>query len=217
VRHLGAEWGSRYHAAGGSTMAETRVVVPEPEAPRRTGRRGAPLRRGRTVHYTDAEWEAVREAAQQCGKAARRFVRDASLGALPTLETFRADAELIRELRRAGNALVRLAATRARERRAARGAPVGRRADRSPRSGSAAGSRSHPFAFTMINVQSSGKHFHGAPGLPLGAGARGGTGARGRGPPLETSRPMTPRSPPRSCVPPRPRANWSRNRCTRSS
>jgi hypothetical protein len=92
-------------------MAETQVVVPEPETPRRTGRRGAPLRRGRTVHYTDAEWEAVREAAQQCGKAARRFVREASLGALPTVETFRADAEVIRELRRAGNAIVRLAAT----------------------------------------------------------------------------------------------------------
>jgi len=92
-------------------MAETRVVVPEPEAPRRIGRRGAPLRRGRTVHYTDAEWEAVRESARQCGKAARRFIRDASLGALPTVETFRADADVIRELRRAGNAIVRLAAT----------------------------------------------------------------------------------------------------------
>jgi hypothetical protein len=92
-------------------MAETRVVVPDPEAPRRTGRRGAPLRRGRTVHYTDAEWEAVREAAQRYGKAARRFVRDASLGALPAVETFRADADVIRELGRAGNAIVRLAAT----------------------------------------------------------------------------------------------------------
>src|SRR5438128_762914 len=92
-------------------MSERNAVEQERDPYRHIGRRGGPLRRARTVHYTDAEWQAVREAARLCGKAARRFVRDTSLGALPNVPPLLANADLIRELGRSGNALVRLAVT----------------------------------------------------------------------------------------------------------
>ncbi len=68
-------------------------------------------RRPRLVHYTDAEWDAVKTAARLAGKPARRFVRDASLGTLRPVPPVMANAPLIRELGRVGTALVHLAAT----------------------------------------------------------------------------------------------------------
>jgi hypothetical protein len=93
-------------------MTESHPTVPV--APSRrvrpsVGRRGVPIRRPRLVHYTDAEWDAVKTAAQLAGKPARRFVRDASLGTLRPVPPVMANAPLIRELGRAGTALAQLA------------------------------------------------------------------------------------------------------------
>ncbi len=92
-------------------MSERNAVEQERDPHRHIGRNGAPLRRARTVHYSDVEWQAIQEAARLCGKAARRFVRDTSLGALPKVPPLLANAELVRELGRSGNAIARLAAT----------------------------------------------------------------------------------------------------------
>lgn len=75
------------------------------------GRGGIPLRRNRSVMYTDGEWQAVQEAARLHGKAPRVFVREASLGMLSSAKPRLTHAPLIRELTVSGTALARLAAT----------------------------------------------------------------------------------------------------------
>lgn len=65
----------------------------------------------RKIRYTSAEWDAIVECARACGKPPAEYVRDTSLGAVPRVRHGEANAGLIRELGRIGNALTRLAAT----------------------------------------------------------------------------------------------------------
>jgi len=69
-----------------------------------------PIRRTRTVLYTDAEWQLVQEAARLSGKTASGLIRDASLGVPVRAKPFLANAELVRELGASGMALTQLAA-----------------------------------------------------------------------------------------------------------
>jgi hypothetical protein len=92
-------------------MSETKAGVAPPRQHQSLRHKTPPFRRSRNVHYTDAEWQLVAEAARLCGKPVRRFIREASLGVPVRARRFLADAELIRELGRSGMALVRLAAT----------------------------------------------------------------------------------------------------------
>jgi hypothetical protein len=87
-------------------MPETEGVTPQPDA-RRSRKREYAWRH--PVEYTEAQWKAVKAAAEACGKPVGRYIRETSLGALPKPLPHRADAALIRELGRCAMALVRLA------------------------------------------------------------------------------------------------------------
>lgn len=84
------------------------IEQPEPRPSIRPNTR--PIRRTRTVLYTDAEWQLVQEAARLSGKTASGLIRDASLGVPVRAKPFLANAELIRELGKSGMALTHLAA-----------------------------------------------------------------------------------------------------------
>lgn len=76
------------------------------------GRSGRPIR----VHFlnfraTHAEWQAIVERAQACGKLLGPFLRETLLRALGRARPNSADMFLLRELGRAGTALAGLAAT----------------------------------------------------------------------------------------------------------
>lgn len=59
----------------------------------------------RKVRYTDAEWATIVARARECGKVPARYVRDVSVGAIPKAKRSHANAELVREIGRIGNAL----------------------------------------------------------------------------------------------------------------
>lgn len=63
------------------------------------------VRTVRKVRYTDAEWATIVARARECGKVPARYVRDVSLGAIPKAKRSHANAELVREIGRIGNAL----------------------------------------------------------------------------------------------------------------
>ena len=65
----------------------------------------------RKIRYSSAEWDAIVECAQACGRPPAEYVRDTSLGSVPKVRRGHANEALIRELGRAGTALTRLAAT----------------------------------------------------------------------------------------------------------
>jgi hypothetical protein len=65
----------------------------------------------RKIRFTSAEWQAVVECAQACGKPPAEYVRETSLGSVPKVRHGQANEALIRELGRIGTALTRLAAT----------------------------------------------------------------------------------------------------------
>jgi hypothetical protein len=89
-------------------MPESDPTVAGP-AGHETTRRG----RGLECHirYTEAEWEAIVEAARASGRTPAAFVRDASLEALPIGHSTVGNASLIRALGRCGTTLAKLATT----------------------------------------------------------------------------------------------------------
>jgi len=62
----------------------------------------------RKIRYTSAEWDAIVECAQACGKPPAEYVRDTSLGAAPRIRHGRENEAVIRELGRIGTALAGL-------------------------------------------------------------------------------------------------------------
>ena len=63
------------------------------------------------VHYSPAEADMVRDRARACGLLPARFIREASLGAIPRSRPNHALDELIRHLARIGNDIALLAST----------------------------------------------------------------------------------------------------------
>lgn len=61
------------------------------------------------VRFTAAEFRAVTQRAGECGLPPARFIREVALGAVPKARRAPANAELIRQLARAGTALQQLA------------------------------------------------------------------------------------------------------------
>ncbi len=69
------------------------------------------VRQPRKIRYTEAEWSTIVVHAQACGRPPARYVREASLGAVPKARRNRENDEVIHELGRIGTALMRLAST----------------------------------------------------------------------------------------------------------
>lgn len=69
------------------------------------------VRQPRKIRYTDAEWATIIAHAHACGRPPARYVREASLGAVPKARRERENDEVIHELGRIGTALIRLAGT----------------------------------------------------------------------------------------------------------
>jgi hypothetical protein len=67
-------------------------------------------RQARKIRYTDAEWDAIVERTRACGQPPARYVRDVSLGVVPKIGRAQANASVVHELGRIGNALTALAA-----------------------------------------------------------------------------------------------------------
>jgi hypothetical protein len=90
------------------------VEQPEPNTsiPRTSWRR-RPRKRVRQsprIWYTEEEYKQVAESSRLCGKPTGVFIREASLGMPLKAQSFRANAELVRELSKSGMALTHLAA-----------------------------------------------------------------------------------------------------------
>jgi hypothetical protein len=71
-------------------------------------RHRGPVRRGRNIYYTVAEWQKIVDGARACGRPVSVFARETSLGAVPPIV---ANAPLLRELCRCSIAVTQLAAT----------------------------------------------------------------------------------------------------------
>lgn len=67
-------------------------------------------RRPRKIRYTSAEWSIVVERARQCGRPPARYVREASLGAVPKARRGKEHDQLVHQLGRIGSTLARLTA-----------------------------------------------------------------------------------------------------------
>ena len=61
------------------------------------------------VRFTAEEFALIRERARECGKPPARYIRDTALGAIPRSRRSAANAAVIRDLARIGNALTQLA------------------------------------------------------------------------------------------------------------
>jgi hypothetical protein len=61
------------------------------------------------VRFTADEFALIRERARECGKPPARYIREAALGAVPRSRRGTANAAVIRDLARIGNALTQLA------------------------------------------------------------------------------------------------------------
>lgn len=62
-------------------------------------------RQPRKIRYSDAEWDAIVQRAHACGQPPASYVRAVSLGAQPKAARSQANASVIHELGRIGNAL----------------------------------------------------------------------------------------------------------------
>jgi hypothetical protein len=86
---------------------------PNPSMPRATWRRRRGRKRAREsprIWFTEEEYKQIQESASLCGKLPGNFIREASLGMPLHAKSFRANAELVRELaNKSGMALWRLA------------------------------------------------------------------------------------------------------------
>jgi hypothetical protein len=76
--------------------------VPRPSRPKRIEHS--------MVRFTADEFALIRERARECGKPPARYIRETALGAVPRVRRSAANAAVIRELARIGNALTQLAA-----------------------------------------------------------------------------------------------------------
>jgi hypothetical protein len=61
------------------------------------------------VRFTAEEFALIRERARECGRPPARYIRETALGAVPRSRRSAANAAVIRELARIGNALTQLA------------------------------------------------------------------------------------------------------------
>ena len=75
--------------------------VPRPSRPKRVEHS--------MVRFTADEFTLIKERARECGKPPARNIRDTALGAVPRARRSTANAAMIRELARIGNALTQLA------------------------------------------------------------------------------------------------------------
>lgn len=90
-------------------MADGQPTQTEARSSRRPRRRRVEPRVPRKIRYTSAEWEAIVECAQACGKPPAEYVRDTSIGAAPKVRHGWENEAVIRELGRIGTALAGLA------------------------------------------------------------------------------------------------------------
>lgn len=67
-------------------------------------------REARKIRYTDAEWDTIVERARACGQPPASYVREISLGIVPKIGRAQANAPVVHELGRVGNALAALVA-----------------------------------------------------------------------------------------------------------
>ena len=75
--------------------------VPQPSRPKRIEHS--------MVRFTADEFALIRERARECGRPPARYIRETALGAVPRSRRSAANAAVIRELARIGNALTQLA------------------------------------------------------------------------------------------------------------
>jgi hypothetical protein len=75
--------------------------VPRPSRPKRIEHS--------MVRFTADEFALIRERARECGRPPARYIRETALGAVPRSRRSAANAAVIRELARIGNALTQLA------------------------------------------------------------------------------------------------------------
>ena len=75
--------------------------VPRPSRPKRIEHS--------MVRFTADEFALIRERARECGRPPARYIRETALGAVPRSRRSTANAAVIRELARIGNALTQLA------------------------------------------------------------------------------------------------------------
>ena len=92
-------------------MADSRTTHKERGASSRLRRHRLEPRLPRKIRFTSAEWQAIVECAQACGKPPAEYVRETSLGSVPKVRHRHANEALVRELGRIGTALARLAGT----------------------------------------------------------------------------------------------------------
>lgn len=90
-------------------MADRRSTQTGENTAGRTSRRRREPRAPRKIRYTSAEWEAIVECAQACGKPPAEYVRETSLGAMPRARHGRENEAVVHELGRIGTAVAALA------------------------------------------------------------------------------------------------------------
>ena len=93
--------------------AQTGQLVADDDSRVAAHRVPRPLRPKRIEHsmvrFTADEFALIRERARECGKPPARYIRETALGTVPRARRSTANAAVIRELARIGNALTQLA------------------------------------------------------------------------------------------------------------